>query len=695
MPGMRRFALLAGSVAVAVALGTFAPASAMAGVPLSGGPAESITFLLTPRDPAQVAALARDQRASRAQRTAKLAALLPGSARRSAVADALRSRGLRVTASTPWSVTARGPAAQVHALTAGTTMASGGAAPRVAEAPWRRIAGLQGQVSAAVTDTGGPVAHPVIARSSVGAARFTPSVIDGPGARTLYSAPLAPASRSTGLTVATLQLSGWDATDLTHYAGSHGIADPVGAGRYEAVSVDGADPAVPDGTDGDLEVALDQEALLAVAPAAHQRAYFAPNTSLGFVDGLEQVATDALDPDHHLTALSISWGACEQDWDPQTIAAIDTAVSNVVAAGVTVFAASGDDGAYDCQGSSVASVDFPASDPQVVGVGGTTADVPARTEVAWPGSGGGSSRVFTRPDYQTLFAPTATARQVPDLAAAADPDSGLNVYWNGMSGRVGGTSLASPLSAALLTGVLALRGQDQPLGNILTGLYAAPAAAFRGVSATAGGHPPVSGYDNRTGRGAPLWSRLLSSLGGTPLLTMPAISHSRRVPVQLTLPAAQYLQWQAGTGDEPASCAAAWAAGTTATPPVAVQASRDGDVTAWLLGRTVAGACQHADATVTVDTAAPKPALSAARTAPRAATVIVRWAASDPSPGTGIGSYTVKILRTGWRTPVWTKTTASAGSYLLRTVHGPTFTAVVTARDRAGNTTTLTRKLPS
>jgi hypothetical protein len=209
-----------------------------------------------------------------------------------------------------------------------------------------------------------------------------------------------------------------------------------------------------------------------------------------------------------------------------------------------------------------------------------------------------------------------------------------------------------------------------------------------------GGHPPVSGYDNRTGRGAPLWSRLLSSIGGTAMLIMPAVTHSRRLPVQLTLPAANYLQWQAGTGDEPVSCAAPGAPGATATPPAAVQAARDGEITAWLLGRTVTGACQHADATVTVDSAAPKPALTAIRTAPRASTVLVRWSASDPSPATGVSGYTVKILRSGWRNPVWTGTTVGSGSYLLRTVHGPTFTAVVTVRDRAGNSTTVTRKVP-
>jgi kumamolisin len=297
----------------------------MAGGPATGAPApaeQSVTFLLSPPDPAHVAALAREHHLGRGQRTAKLAALLPGSARQRTVAAALRLRGLRVTRSTPWSITARGPAARVGALTGGPS----------ASAPWRQLSGLQGLVSAATgPDRGRPVAHPV---SATAAPRFTPSLIDGPSARTLYSAPLVPASRGTALTIATLQLSGWDATDLTRYASNHGIADPVGAGRYQAVSVDGADPALPDGGQGDLEVALDQEALLAVAPAAHQRAYFAPNTDVGFVDALEQVATDALDPGNHLSALSISWGACEQDWDPQTIAAVDTAVSHVVAAGV-------------------------------------------------------------------------------------------------------------------------------------------------------------------------------------------------------------------------------------------------------------------------------------------------------------------------------------------------------------------------
>ena len=85
--------------------------------------------------------------------------------------------------------------------------------------------------------------------------------------------------------------------------------------------------------------------------------------------------------DDHLpiSVLSTSWGACEIKGNRvSTIVALEQRLRALTAAGVTVTAASGDSGRYDCsndapgQVDNTDAVDFPASSPFVLSVGGTT-----------------------------------------------------------------------------------------------------------------------------------------------------------------------------------------------------------------------------------------------------------------------------------------------------------------------------------
>jgi len=128
---------------------------------------------------------------------------------------------------------------------------------------------------------------------------------------------------------------------------------------------------------------------------------------------------------------------------------------------VSFFASTGDDGAAP---NGVYTVSYPSTSPQVVAVGGTTVyrDGGAFSrEDAWSGSGGGCSKVFTAPSFQTSNSNYASfncggKRSVPDVSYLADPNSGVLVYTTSQSGCtsgncfyvVGGTSLAAPLFAA-------------------------------------------------------------------------------------------------------------------------------------------------------------------------------------------------------------------------------------------------------
>jgi hypothetical protein len=117
-------------------------------------------------------------------------------------------------------------------------------------------------------------------------------------------------------------------------------------------------------------------------------------------------------------------------------------------AGIAITVSSGDYG-------NVQS--YPATNPNVVAVGGTTLtrDSSARGwhESAWWSGGSGCSQYEPRPDYQQgVSTGCPDARATADIAADADPDSGLAVYNTlGQDGGAqwGGTSLASPLVAAM------------------------------------------------------------------------------------------------------------------------------------------------------------------------------------------------------------------------------------------------------
>jgi len=95
--------------------------------------------------------------------------------------------------------------------------------------------------------------------------------------------------------------------------------------------------------------------------------YFAPNTDAGFVDAVAQAAHATPTP----AAISISWGASEDSWTAQARGALDDAMADAVALGVTVTAAAGDDGSADQVQDGRAHVDFPAASPHALACGGT------------------------------------------------------------------------------------------------------------------------------------------------------------------------------------------------------------------------------------------------------------------------------------------------------------------------------------
>ncbi|HET9850290.1 MAG TPA: dockerin type I domain-containing protein [Candidatus Saccharimonadales bacterium] len=119
--------------------------------------------------------------------------------------------------------------------------------------------------------------------------------------------------------------------------------------------------------------------------------------------------------------------------------------------GVAILAATGDSGSNEAAGN------WPADNPYVVAVAGTSLQINSddtwASEQVWSGSGGGCAGYYRPPSWQTSLsnwntAGCGTSRAVGDVSADADPSTGMAVY-NGGWEQVGGTSLASPLVAAI------------------------------------------------------------------------------------------------------------------------------------------------------------------------------------------------------------------------------------------------------
>lgn len=507
-----------------------AGAIATAGPALASGKARSstVTLMLSPANRAALYRLAATADLPRATRAARLATVRPSRSARAKVVDKVRHLGLEVRRQTTWSVTVSGPTWRLNAIFGPSSNGTRHAPPSLAR-----------YVTAVVGSQTRPARHP-LGLTTAKPNNVSGPPYDGPALRALYhqSTDGAPG----GGTIATLQFAGYNKSDLQTYANNNSIPfDVSNSSSYQEVAVDGANPRDTSDVDGTTEVALDQETLLGVAPHSAQRVYFTPNTDAGSVDALHRVAADATDAAHsyyHLVALSTSWGVCERN-DP-VLQSEQDALAEIVAAGVTVFAATGDAGAYDCRPSGFGSVpppepavDFPASSPFVVAVGGTTR-WPNSADTGWgglygnqvEGSGGGISQVFARPAYQANVATSyGNHRLVPDIAAVSDPATGFKVYVGGQNMTVGGTSLAAPAMTAMFVNALqfpGLRGR----GDIHAYLYDAPAGAIKDVTAETAHqsalYPARPGFDLSTGLGTPIWDTFGPFVGWQPRFTAPA-----------------------------------------------------------------------------------------------------------------------------------------------------------------------------
>ena len=329
-----------------------------------------------------------------------------------------------------------------------------------------------------------------------------------------------------------------------------------------------------------LEVSLDVETAHAMAPGANILLVTTPTAETLGVQGLPQMmAAEQYVVDHHLAqVISQSFASTEQAFNGKnSLLNLRHAFISAAANGVTVLGSSGDGGTANGSKAPVAgpnsgkvfpfpTVEWPASDPLVTGVGGTylctdatniltrVADStnppancqanPGVAEVGWVASGGGFSSVFARPDYQGVLptdsTPIGAMRGVPDVALQASARTGALVYLSlppdGLSGLVcgaapcstgwydiGGTSLSCPQWAGLVAIADQMNGGG--LGLINPALYKigrnanSYAADFFDVTTgnnqadpAVPGYAATTGWDPVTGLGTPNAATLLPDL---------------------------------------------------------------------------------------------------------------------------------------------------------------------------------------
>jgi len=336
-----------------------------------------------------------------------------------------------------------------------------------------------------------------------------------------------------GQTLGLFELDGYTASDITAYDSAFGLPSVP----LQNVAVDGG---VSTPGSGAAEVTLDIELQEALAPNASKiLVYEAPNSDAGVVDTYNKIASDNLAKE-----ISTSWGQPEADNALSTRNSENAAFQQMAAQGQSIYAASGDHGADD-NGSSL-SVDDPASQPYMVGVGGTAlatngAGGSYKSETTWNNSigagGGGVSTIWSIPSYQSgvvgsaASKGSATHRNVPDVSLDADPNTGYSIYYNGGWTLYGGTSCAAPLWAAFTALVNQKRAAS---GSSLLGFANPPIYAVAASGAYANDfhdiadgstnqyYPAVTGYDDAIGWGTFNGANLLADLSGGSAPAVPA-----------------------------------------------------------------------------------------------------------------------------------------------------------------------------
>lgn len=333
-------------------------------------------------------------------------------------------------------------------------------------------------------------------RSDIRGTRAAGAAPSGYGPTDLASAYALPSTGGANQTVAVVD-AGDDPNaeaDMAVYRAAYGLpACTTANGCFSKVNQSGTASPLPTDYGWAPEISLDLDMVSAVCPGCHILLVEA-NTPLMNDMGASVDTAVSLGA----TEVSNSYGAAEQN-DMSSVA------PDYQHPGVAIVASSGDTG--------FGVPNFPADLTSVIAVGGTSlshaSNARGWTETAWSSGSSGCSAWVAKPSWQTD--PHCPGRTVGDVAAVADPNTGVAVYdtYNGAAGWLvaGGTSAASPIIA----GIIALAGNPAryPDASYLYSHVSQLNDVTGGSNVTTtdcGGDylcTGVSGYDGPTGNGTP------------------------------------------------------------------------------------------------------------------------------------------------------------------------------------------------
>jgi kumamolisin len=369
----------------------------------------------------------------------------------------------------------------------------------------------------------------VTAVTSAGGGYFTPSDIAA-----AYQVPSS--VTGAGQTIAIIMAATVQNSDLSTFWSTTGLAQTTA--NFTEITLNGGPTRSSQSNDA-AEAVLDVEWAGGMAPGAKIRLYSIPDLgNNSILAACSQILSDAKS-DPTLRVVSMSFGGTE---DGNNSLIQEFAQMMAAEPGMTLCAASGDGGSNPStttgyyNASSPLSVSYPASDPNVTGVGGTTIGFDSNyndvSEVTWfesspppaAASGGGFSAIISRPSYQAgTGVPSGNARCVPDVSAVSDGSMngsqfGAFTVLNGQTAGAGGTSLATQVFAGLLAIVNQARTSagKTTLGLLGPSIYPLiGAGAFNDITTgNNGAYSAGVGYDLCTGIGSPKMANLILALNG-------------------------------------------------------------------------------------------------------------------------------------------------------------------------------------
>ena len=296
-----------------------------------------------------------------------------------------------------------------------------------------------------------------------------------------------------GVNLAIATYNSFKQSDISYFLNYYGI---TGTKPINVINVGGT-PSYD--ANGSSETTLDIECALSSAPGAQLLVYDGADSTLATgINMFTKIVEDG-----QADVVSYSWGLDERNWDASQISAMDNLLAVGSAKGITFLVASGDNGSSE--------ISYPATDPYVISVGGTSLNLNyssglISSESGWSGSGGGSSTLFSKPTWQRTVLSSTGNRMFPDVSLNSNPNTGYRIYFGGLWYTYGGTSAAAPEWAAIFALVDQARKSNglDSIGLANPALYSItdPLVFHDITSGSNGYYRATTGYDMVTGLGS-------------------------------------------------------------------------------------------------------------------------------------------------------------------------------------------------